>query len=32
MYPNYIGQRIMMCMLLIAIFAIIWDTLGGAWG
>jgi hypothetical protein len=32
MYPNYIGRRLMMCMLLMAVFAIIWDALGGAWG
>jgi hypothetical protein len=32
MYPNYIGHRIVMCTLLIAIFVIIWSALGGAWG
>jgi hypothetical protein len=30
MYPNDIGRRIMICMLLIAMFAIIWDVLGRA--
>ena len=29
MYPNYIGRRIMMCVFLMAAFAIIWDVLGG---
>jgi hypothetical protein len=30
MYPNYISRRIVICMLLIAMFAIIWDVLGSA--
>ena len=32
MYPNYIGRRIMMCMFLIAVFAIVWHAFGGASG
>jgi hypothetical protein len=32
MYPIYIGRRIVICMLLIAAFAIVWQVFGSALG